>query len=64
MPFFREYNDNTDMSVGTLVAVIATFKMDGITPCVLELMEIIRYENENARLLLEGEKINIRDLLI
>lgn len=37
MSFFREYIDNTDMSVGTLVAVIATFKTDGITPCVLEM---------------------------
>lgn len=27
-------------------------------------MEMIRYENENARLLLEGGKINIRNLLI
>ena len=37
MPFFKEYNDNTDMSIGTFVAVITTFKTDWITPCVLEM---------------------------
>lgn len=36
--FFKEYKiSDMDMSVGTLVAVIATFKTDEITPCVLDL---------------------------